>query len=98
MQQIAKDENAEERIKEDQSMKCTVEEFINKILDQCREVMERHKSYSSEDYARAGVYRRLEKELADIKVGQMLLFRMKKSFGNYQRLIETRKFTVFCLP
>ena len=48
--------------------------FINKILDQCREVMQRHSDLSIDDYARIGMYRRLEMEMVDVKVIPPLIF------------------------
>lgn len=42
--------------------------FIDRILDQCREVMLRHEGVSNEEYARIGMYRKLEIEMVDVKV------------------------------
>ena len=42
--------------------------FIEKILQQCRDVMAKHNQYSIEDYAKIGKYRGLEMEMIEVKV------------------------------
>jgi hypothetical protein len=76
VQQIANDGDAERRHSEDHTAKetCSLQGFINKILDQCREVMQRHSDLSIDDYARIGMYRRLEMEMVDVKVIPPLIF------------------------
>ena len=46
----------------------TVDCFLGKILDQCKEVFERHDSIPASDYIDDGLYRRLMLEMAELKV------------------------------
>jgi hypothetical protein len=46
----------------------TVDSFIEKIKDQCKEVLTRHESYSVNDFHKPEVYRMLEMEMMEVKV------------------------------
>jgi hypothetical protein len=45
-----------------------VDEFIEKILEQCRDVYHRHNEMTKEDYLVDGTYRTLEMEMVEVKV------------------------------
>ena len=66
---MAEEGRANERLREDRKAGGrTVPMFINKIVEQCREVLERHKSLSVEEYLKDGRYRDLELEMMSVKV------------------------------
>ena len=46
----------------------TVDMFVQKIMDQCTEVLRRHEEISLEEYHKHGTYRTLEMEMVDVKV------------------------------
>jgi hypothetical protein len=46
----------------------TVEKFIEKIQDQCKDVLVRHEKYSFEDFQKPEIYRMLEREMLEVKV------------------------------
>ena len=73
-QRLARKGNAKERLLLDKKRgDITVESFISKILSQCREVMDRHKTFSRIEYSKPGKYRSLEMEMVDIKVSPVVL-------------------------
>ena len=63
--------------------------FIEKILQQCRDVMAKHKQYSIDDYTKIGTYRGLEMEMIEVKVVSF----QKKSMLLIPRLFKD----AFCL-
>ena len=66
---MAETGGANERLREDRKAGGrTVPMFINKIIEQCREVLERHKGLSVEEYLKDGRYRALELEMMEVKV------------------------------
>jgi hypothetical protein len=68
-QLIVGSSNIEQRLKEDTlSAGITVEKFIEKIQEQCKEVYDRHDKISVEEFQRTGMYRILEMEMVDVKV------------------------------
>ena len=73
-QRLARKGNAEARLLLDKTRgDITVESFISKILSQCREVMDRHKTFSRIEYSKPGKYRSLEMEMVEIKVSPVVL-------------------------
>ena len=83
VQSLACESKAEERMARDtmaseftppgQSRTVTVEMFIQRILEQCKEVYSRHEAMRVEDFLKDGVYRRAVMEMMEIKV-QSLFF------------------------
>lgn len=78
MQLLACESKAEERLAKDamaseftppgESRTVTVEMFLERILQQCKEVYARHEAMRVEDFLQDGVYRRAEMEMMEIKV------------------------------
>ena len=68
-QKLADKYNASERLEKDPTAKgLSVDEFIEKILGQCRDVYHRHDKMTKEDYLMDGTYRTLEMEMVEVKV------------------------------
>ena len=69
LQEMAKEKNAEARLAEDTTASgMSVEQFIAKIMDQCREVLGKHELRSADEYLNDWIYRTLEVEMLDVKV------------------------------
>lgn len=69
---MAEEGKAGERLSEDPTAAgLTVEDFIKKIVSQCREVLDRHDKLTIEEYLVDGVYRTLEVEMVEVKVGNI---------------------------
>ena len=65
----AKSDEVKQRFKENNLYQgFTVEKFIEKIQDQCKEVLARHDKYSVEDFHKPEIYRMLEREIMEVEV------------------------------
>ena len=51
----------------------TVEGFIEKIVSQCKAVLDKHEKIVVDEYLKDGLYRTLEMEMLDVKVSASLL-------------------------
>ncbi len=66
---ISNKNELETRLKTDAtSSGFTVEKFVEKILDQCKEVLKRHEEKTVKDFQKPEVYRVLEMEMMEVKV------------------------------
>jgi hypothetical protein len=66
---IANSDGVNQRLKKDTlSQDLTVEKFIEKIQDQCNEVLVRHEGYSVEAFQKPEIYRMCEREMMEVKV------------------------------
>ena len=71
LQRIAVEGKAEERLERDKSTarddSLTVQEFLDRIVDQCKDVLSRHKAISSKEYLNDAVFRNLVLEMINVK-------------------------------